>query len=53
MLPEAVSQAQNEFLENLIASGVDNCHLPQAEPQYWNSLNEWLNQLITYHRLKK
>lgn len=53
MLPEAVTQAQNEFLENLIASGVDNCHLPEAEAQYWNSLNEWLNQLITYHKLKK
>ena len=53
MLPESANQNQNEFLENLVASGVDNCPLPEAQERYWNALNEWLNQLITYHRLKK
>ena len=53
MLPEAINQNQNEFLENLVASGVDNCPLPEAGEEYWKALNEWLNQLIIYHKLKK
>lgn len=53
MLPEAVSPAQNEFLENLVASGVDNSPLPECQDSYWEKMNEWLNALIAFHQLKK
>ena len=53
MLPEAVSPEQNIFLENLVASGVDNSPLPHCPAEYWEKLNNWLNELIAYHQLKK
>ena len=53
MLPEAVSPEQNEFLENLVASGVDNSPLPECPDNYWDKLNNWLNELIAFHQLKK
>lgn len=53
MLPEACSAEQNEFLENLVASGVDNSPLPECQEVYWMKLNEWLNGLIAFHQLKK
>lgn len=53
MLPEAVSPAQNEFLENLVASGVDNSPLPECPENYWEKMNDWLNALIVFHQLKK
>ena len=53
MLPEAVGAEQNEFLENLVASGVDNSPLPECKESYWDSLNNWLNELISFHQLKK
>lgn len=53
MLPEAFSPEQNEFLENLVASGVDNSELPDCPDKYWDQLNNWLNELIAFHQLKK
>ena len=53
MLPEAASPEQNIFLENLVASGVDNSPLPDCPEKYWDKLNLWLNDLISYHQLKK
>ena len=53
MLPEAVQPEQNEFLENLVASGVDNSPLPECPERYWDILNNWLNELIAFHQLKK
>jgi len=53
MLPEAFSIEQNEFLENLVASGVDNSPLPECPESYWEQLNNWLNELIVFHQLKK
>lgn len=53
MLPEAVTARQNEFLENLVASGVDNSMLPVCPDEYWDKLNNWLNELIAFHQLKK
>ena len=53
MLPEAADPAQNDFLENLVASGIDNSPLPECPEKYWNALNQWLNSLIEYHQLKR
>ncbi len=53
MLPEGVSQQQNEFMEILVASGMDNAALPECNEEYWSRLNSWLNELISLHRLKK
>ena len=53
MLPESINPQQNEFLENLVASGVDNSQLPQCSDVYWEKLNQWLNELIAFHQLKK
>ena len=53
MLPESINQQQNEFMENLVASGVDNCQLPACSRAYWEQLNQWLNELIAFHQLKK
>ena len=53
MLPEGSDGAQGEFLENLVASGIDNSPLPECSPEYFDRLNEWLNSLIVYHQLKK
>jgi len=53
MLPESASQQQNEFMENLVASGVDNSALPECSDAYWEQLNCWLNELIAFHQLKR
>lgn len=53
LLPEPRSTEQSDFLENLVASGIDNSDLPACPEQYWNSLNLWLNSLIEYHQLKR
>lgn len=53
MLPESSQAEQNEFLENLVASGVDNSPLPECPEKYWDTLNNWLNELISFHQLKK
>ncbi len=53
LLPDGQNEQQNEFLENLVASGIDNSPLPQCAPEYWSALNNWLNSLIEFHHLKR
>lgn len=53
LLPVAQNEKQNDFLENLVASGIDNSPLPGCNPQYWNTLNNWLNSIIEFHNLKR
>ena len=53
MLPEGTSETQNEFLENLVASGIDNSPLPECPEGYFDQLNAWLNALIEFHQLKR
>ena len=52
MLPEGTSMEQNEFLENLVAAGIDNSPLPECPEKYYEAINSWLNSLIKYHQLK-
>jgi DNA repair protein RecO len=53
LLPEGATQEQNDFLENLVASGIDNSPLPECRPEYWNSLNRWMNSLLEFHHLER
>ncbi len=53
LLPEAASAEQNDFLENLVAAGVENSALPEVADNYWKSLNCWLNSLLEYHKLQR
>ena len=53
LLPETQNEKQNDFLENLVASGIDNSPLPECNPKYWSMLNNWLNSLIEFHHLKR
>lgn len=51
LLPEGCTDKQSEFLENLVAAGIDNSDLPACSPQYWHQLNSWLNSLLDYQNL--
>ncbi len=53
LLPEARNAEQNDFLENLVAAGIENTPLPECRPDYWKSLNNWLNSLLDYHGLAR
>ena len=53
LLPEARSERQSDFLENLVAAGIDNSALPACRAEYWTTLNRWLDSLLEYHQLKK
>ena len=53
LLPEGVTREQNDFLENLVASGIDDSPLPECRPEYWNSLNNWMNSLLEFHHLER
>jgi recombinational DNA repair protein (RecF pathway) len=53
LLPEGSTQEQNDFLENLVASGIDDSPLPQCPERYWNSLNNWMNSLLEFHHLER
>lgn len=53
LLPQAETEARNNFLENLVAAGIDNSPLPECRPDYWSSFNAWLNSLIAFHGMKK
>ena len=53
MLPEGTTPEQQEFLENLIAAGIDGSELPACDPGYWHKLNVWLNALIEYNHLSR
>ena len=52
-LPEARTERQSDFLENLVAAGIDNSALPECRAEYWTTLNRWLDSLLAYHQLKK
>lgn len=51
LLPESAAEQQNEFLENLVAAGIEDSPLPECRPEYWTVLHNWLNTLIDFHRL--
>lgn len=52
LLPEAEG-SRGEFLEQLMDAGINNDPLPDCRPEYWTTLNGWLDRLIAYHHLKK
>ena len=53
LLPEGTSPRQQDFLENLVAAGIDNSELPECAAGYWTKLNGWLNALLDYHQLAR
>ena len=53
LLPENVGERQSAFLEQLIDAGVNGSELPPCRPEYWASLNEWLNRMMDYHQLDR
>ena len=53
LLPEGTSARQQDFLENLVAAGIDNSELPECAAGYWTKLNGWLNALLDYHQLAR
>lgn len=53
LLPEAANGRQRDFLENLVAAGIDNSALPECAAGYWTKLNGWLNALLDYHQLAR
>ena len=53
LLPEGTSEKQRDFLENLVAAGIDCSELPGCAPDYWHKLNVWLNSLLEYHQLAR
>lgn len=53
LLPEASDPRQNDFLENLVAAGIENSALPACRPDYWKTLNEWLSSLLDFHHLAR
>ena len=53
LLPEGASAGQRDFLENLVAAGIDNSALPSCADRYWSKLNGWLNELLDYHQLAR
>lgn len=53
LLPDGGTPEQAEFLENLVAAGVDNSALPKCPDLYWTKLNSWLNNLLSYQNLSK
>lgn len=53
LLPEASSAKEGDFLENLVAAGVECSPLPDCNPEYWKTLNRWLSDLCDFHHLQK
>ncbi|MBS1371609.1 MAG: hypothetical protein HPZ91_16825 [Lentisphaeria bacterium] len=53
LLPEVKSEKENDFLETLVAAGVENSPLPECQPGYWRTLNRWLSDLCDFHHLQK
>ena len=53
LLPEDTSPRQRDFLENLVAAGIDDSELPECAAGYWTRLNGWLNELLDYHQLAR
>lgn len=53
LLPEGRTGQQNEFMENLVAAGIENSELPRCDAGYWRRLHLWLNSLLDYHQLRR
>ena len=53
LLPEASTAKEGDFLENLVAAGVECSPLPECNPEYWKTLNRWLSDLCDFHHLQK
>ena len=53
LLPEAASPEQSDFLEQLVAAGIEDSPLPECRPYYWKTLNGWLSSLLDYHKLAR
>lgn len=53
LLPDGTTPQQSEFLENLVAAGIDNSDLPRCAANYWHELNLWLNSLLDYQHLSR
>ncbi len=53
LLPETMNARQNDFLENMVAAGIENAPLPQCPENYWHTLHNWLNQLLEYHGISR
>ncbi|MDR0933227.1 MAG: recombination protein O N-terminal domain-containing protein [Victivallales bacterium] len=53
LLPTPKSEKESDFLENLVAAGVENSPLPICKATYWRTLNNWLLALCEFHRLQK
>ena len=53
LLPEVKSEKEGNFLENLVAAGVESSQLPACRADYWKTLNHWLGDLCEFHHLLK
>jgi hypothetical protein len=53
MLPEIEDPRRNEFLEELVAAGIENSSLPECNPEYWTALNNWLSTLLDCNGFKR
>lgn len=53
LLPESRDPRVNEFIENIVASGIENSPLPDCSHDYWRKLHLWLNRIIDYHKLRR
>ncbi|MBR2373035.1 MAG: recombination protein O N-terminal domain-containing protein [Lentisphaeria bacterium] len=53
MLPQSENERNNNFIENVVAAGVDNSDLPRCPDSYWGQLNDWLSTLIDLNGLRK
>ena len=53
MLPEVEDPRRNEFLEELVAAGIENSPLPECRPEYWSALNNWFSSLLDCNGFKR
>ena len=53
MLPEIEDPRRNEFLEELVAAGIENSPLPECNPEYWTALNNWFSSLLDCNGFKR
>lgn len=53
LLPESTNEQQNDFLEQIVAAGVENTPLPGNLDPYFQTLLNWLNNLLDYHQLAR
>ncbi|MBR7139564.1 MAG: recombination protein O N-terminal domain-containing protein [Lentisphaeria bacterium] len=53
LLPQSSDERSADFLENVVAAGIDNSALPKCPADYWAKLNEWLGNVIDINGLRK